>query len=106
MKRLILIVAMACQFGGFLPQATGQEQKIAVQKLHLLVTGPGGGRVSALSIERGVRYPSVIHLKGDVEIRRSGMILRADEADYDEDTGEVEARGHVRVKPYPVEAKK
>lgn len=34
------------------------------------------------------------------------MILFADEANYHEDTGEVEARGHVRVKPYPVEAKK
>ncbi|HYM13108.1 MAG TPA: hypothetical protein VEU62_20375 [Bryobacterales bacterium] len=105
MKRLVLVVAMACQFAPVLPQAMCQEQKIAARKLHLLVTGPGGGSVSALSIERGVPYPSVIHLKGDVEIRRRGMILRADEADYHEDSGEVGARGHVRVMPYPVEAK-
>ena len=106
MKCLVLVVAMIWQFAAFLPQAMCQDQKAAPRKLHVMVTGPGGGRVSALSIERGVRYPSVIHLKGDVEIRRSGMILHADEADYYEDTGEVEARGHVRVKPYPAEAKK
>lgn len=66
MKRLVLVVAIACQLAAFLPPAMCQDQKIAARKLHLMVTGPGHGTVSALSIERGVSYPSVIHLKGDV----------------------------------------
>ena len=101
MKFLFLGVVMACQFTTFLPQATCQDNKTAAQKLHVMATGPGGGTLAAFSIQRGALYPSVIQLKGDVEIKRTGMILRADEADYHEDTGEIEARGNVRVKPYP-----
>jgi lipopolysaccharide assembly outer membrane protein LptD (OstA) len=41
---------------------------------------------------------SAIQLRGDVEIKTELMVLRADEADYHEDTGEIEARGSVRVK--------
>jgi len=40
-----------------------------------------------------------IRLRGDVEIRTTTMTLTADEADYDRQTGEIEARGTVRVKP-------
>jgi len=53
------------------------------------------------------RYDSLVHLRGDVEIRtccvgspkrpRVYMIMRADEADYDGEKGEIEARGSVRV---------
>jgi lipopolysaccharide assembly outer membrane protein LptD (OstA) len=54
----------------------------------------------------------VIHLKGNVEIKTTtcipvgrrratvcegAMVLRADEADFHEETGEIEARGNVRV---------
>jgi hypothetical protein len=68
--------------------------------------------VAALEIERGAAYPSVVHLKGKVEIRmpvcvRTGpgnaqvcsgyTILHADEADYHEDTGQIDARGTVTV---------
>ncbi len=106
MKFLFLGAAMACQFTAFLPQATCQDNKAAERKLHVMATGPGGGTLAAFSIQRGASYPSVIHLKGDVEIRRTGMVLRADQADYHEDTGEIEARGNVRVKPYPPPAKK
>jgi hypothetical protein len=75
-------------------------------------TANGQATVSARSIERGVGYPSVIRLKGDVEIRtpvcfQTGKgtetvcygytIIRADEAEYHEDTGEVEAHGKVTV---------
>jgi hypothetical protein len=39
------------------------------------------------------------HLKGHVEIRTATMILTADEAHFNKDTGEIEALGTVRVKP-------
>jgi hypothetical protein len=68
--------------------------------------------VAALEIERGPGYPSVIHLKGDVEIKipvcvKTGAaqhcagetVLRADEMDLHEQTGEIEARGAVRITP-------
>jgi lipopolysaccharide assembly outer membrane protein LptD (OstA) len=41
---------------------------------------------------------SVVHLKGDVEIATHGVILKCDEADYDRDSQEVDARGTVKVK--------
>jgi hypothetical protein len=86
---------------------------------HLMVspqsgTANGQATVSARSIERGVGYPSVIRMKGDVEIRtpvcfQTGKgaetscygytIIRADEAEYHEDTGEIEAHGKVTVVP-------
>ena len=69
--------------------------------------------VSAMDITKDLPYPSVIHLKGNVEIRTpvclataenpagwscdGSVVLRADEADLHEDTGEIDARGNVRV---------
>lgn len=68
--------------------------------------------VKADEIERGASFPSFIHLKGNVEIRtrvcvRTGAanaltcngytVLRADEAEVHEESGEVEARGNVRL---------
>jgi len=68
--------------------------------------------VAAMEMERGVHYPSVIHLRGDVEIRMpvcvvtgpgtvqhcaGEIVFRADEADLNEDTGQIEAKGAVRV---------
>lgn len=38
------------------------------------------------------------HLKGDVEIVTHGVILKCDEADYNRDSQEIEARGTVKVK--------
>ena len=41
---------------------------------------------------------AVTHLKGNVEIAMgSGVILRSEQADYNSDTGEVAARGNVRI---------
>jgi lipopolysaccharide assembly outer membrane protein LptD (OstA) len=68
--------------------------------------------VAALDIEREGLYPAVIHLKGSVEIRtpvclNTGpnntqscagyFVLRADQADFHEDSGQTEARGNVTV---------
>ena len=70
--------------------------------------------VAAMQIERTMAYPSIIHLKGSVEIRtpvclhtkpENGqtsacdgyMVVRADEADLHEDTGQIEASGNVKI---------
>ena len=41
---------------------------------------------------------SIVHLNGKVEISAIGFLLQADEATYHTDTGEIEARGNVRMK--------
>jgi lipopolysaccharide assembly outer membrane protein LptD (OstA) len=118
MKLIILGGLMACQFTSPLPTAMGQDNQPAEQKLHFAAPGPMGGvTMEADHIERGPSYPSVIRLQGNVEIKtkivsRPGrspgtapsagesvmiMVVRADEADYHEDSGEIEARGQVRV---------
>ena len=69
--------------------------------------------VAAIQIEReGVHYPSVVHLKGAVEIRMpvcvvtgpgavqhcaGEIVFHADEADLHEDTGQIEAKGAARI---------
>ena len=70
--------------------------------------------LAALSIEHGTQYPSVIHLKGNVEIKTpvcipvgqggssvcaGEMIVRADEAEFHEDSGEIQAQGNVQITP-------
>jgi hypothetical protein len=49
---------------------------------------------------------TIVHLKGSVEIRMrwadaspERMVMRADAADFHEDTGEVDAHGNVTVTP-------
>ena len=98
-----------------LPRATGQAN--ADDLKHLIAT-PLGGETSvsltARSIERGVDYPAIIQLKGGVEIRvpvcfRTGpqqplrcegeTVIRADAAEFHEETGEIEAHGTVHVTP-------
>jgi len=94
----------------------------AGQMKHLSVATLRGNRpisVQALSIERGMHYGEIIHLKGQVEIKMpfcvatgkggelvcaGDMVVRADEADLHEDTGEIEARGNVRVTPLQSES--
>lgn len=68
--------------------------------------------VSAAEVVREGNYPAVIHLKGSVEIKtpvcvaggpQNGQIcdgyvvLRADDADFHEESGQIEARGKVTV---------
>ena len=66
--------------------------------------GPGAGvsvTLAAMSLQREHDQGSfsVIRLKGNVEIGTRSFILQADEADYHWGSGEIEARGNVRVKP-------
>ena len=122
------IVVVACAWITLAPAAISQE-RTADQRLHILAPGLGiGANLIADSIERDAPTlkwsPSVIHLKGNVEIRRSiklslpqgeqeaqdvskagraYLIVRADEADYREDTAEITPRGNVRVSIQPIE---
>jgi hypothetical protein len=90
---------------------------LAQEPIHLTAVPLNGSRatkLTALSIERGAGYPSTINLRGAVEIKTPAcfptgkqgkmvcdgyMILRADEATYHEDSGQIEARGLVTVTP-------
>ena len=99
-----------------LPPATGQDTSGELK--HVMVPPLAGNKstlVSALNVERGVDYPSVIHLKGSVEIRtpvclpvgpqkslvcEGNMIVRADAAEFHEDSGQIEAHGDITVTPF------
>jgi len=87
----------------------------ALDRKHLSVPVASSAQpfiATASHIDRGAQYPSVVHLKGDVEIRMpvcvatgpgsvqhcaGEIVLHADEVDLHEQTGQFEARGAVRV---------
>jgi hypothetical protein len=105
MRFLVVAALLASQF---LPQAIGQDKKTPDQKLHMLIgcSTCGSHRIHLIAarMQRDAPDPaatkvltSAIQLRGDVEIKTEHMVLRADEADYHEDTGEIEVRGNVRV---------
>jgi lipopolysaccharide assembly outer membrane protein LptD (OstA) len=120
MRLLVLGVVMACQSTLFLPQAMSQNnqatepQRPQPEPLFMLIGAPQGtASLSADSMQRDIShaaYNPVIQLSGNVEITTKAvlqqkgklqalvfMVVRADEADYHEDTGEIEARGSVRI---------
>jgi hypothetical protein len=86
---------------------------------HLMVPATTGSRpvaVAAMEIVRDLPYNGIDHLKGAVEVKTpvcvsSGtnpqwtcngyVVLRADQADFHEDTGAIEASGNVRVEREP-----
>ncbi len=91
---------------------------ISGQDKHLMVVpvdGAHSAELNANEIERSAnQYPSTVHLTGSVVVKipvclASGengkpvcdgfTVLRADEATYHEDTGEIEATGSVRLTP-------
>jgi len=95
MKRsLFVTAALLCA-----AVAVGSPQANREQK-HLMIAAPAGSNVGLAADEMERREPnrSIIHLKGSVEIRTKEMILRSDEATYNELTGEIQASGTVRVK--------
>ena len=118
MKLLVAAGALVCLLTTLRALAAAQDQADQTVQKHLTVAPVNGVRpvlLSALSIERGAEYPSLVELKGNVEIRTpvcivtsqtaskkthicdGETVLRADEATFHEDTGEVEARGTVTV---------
>jgi lipopolysaccharide assembly outer membrane protein LptD (OstA) len=125
MKLLTLGVAVVCQISSFAPLAMCQEKKPQPERLHLTrpfpETSPGRVELVASSIERNLsskESESVFQLKGNVEVRmitcgrgshgnsmvcdQGSMMLHADAVDYNEKTGEISARGNVRLTPYQV----
>jgi hypothetical protein len=118
MRLPLLAAAMIFSFGAICQDNQSAEMKyLTVPPLK----GPWTVRVSALNIEHGVEYPTVIRLKGNVEIKTpvcvtvgekkelvcdGYMILHADEATFDEATGAIEAHGNVSVIPIQHEGKK
>ena len=89
------------------------------QPKHLQLSSPDGGpgiSLVATSIRRDISralYSPTIELSGSVEIRtalcghevpaRKMMVLRADTATYNEQTGGIEASGKVRVNFEPLQ---
>ena len=73
MKLLVAAGALLCLVTALLPLAAAQDQADQqAQQKHLTVAPVNSVRpvlLSALSIERGADYPSLVELKGDVEIR-------------------------------------
>ena len=122
MKLSPLNCMLAWSIALFLPWA-GSSQDTIPSRLHAVANAsPDRARISfaadSIVKEDGANgYASVIHLKGNVEIRtccvqppsrnqvipgntvspQAYMVMSADEADYDGQTGNIEARGIVRV---------
>ena len=79
MKRLLLVIC----FAALAVAQTGQS----VPKDQVLI--------DANSMESD---GTIRHLRGNVKIETDSIVLRADTADYNEHTGEIEAQGKVLVK--------
>jgi lipopolysaccharide assembly outer membrane protein LptD (OstA) len=112
MKVLALILVIA-------PVALCQDNPARPAQLHLTIGAPGGRvALTASSMQRDLSSAStapVIQLKGNVEIRMIACLptgkddavicegtvtLHADEAEYNEKSGEINARGNVRMTPH------
>jgi hypothetical protein len=104
-----VVIAISLTFAGAQSPAELKHLTIAPVNSHRPVA------LTALSIERGVGYPSIITLKGSVEIKtqfcipagKKGAVvcegeftLRADQAEFHEDTGEIKATGSVSLMPH------
>ena len=100
----------------FLTLAIGQVNPPEMK--HIVIPQPNGSRdvsLAAQQIERGVEYPTVVRLNGNVEIKTpvcipspkkganmlcdGDMVLHADRAEFHEDTGQIDAHGDVTVAP-------
>jgi hypothetical protein len=105
----------ACVFAVVVLPAIGQTPESGEQK-HVIAWAANdplpGLQLSALSIVRGAEYPSVVYLKGNVEVKSpvclpvgrkrslvcdGYMVLRADSVEFHEDTGRIDAHGNVSI---------
>jgi lipopolysaccharide assembly outer membrane protein LptD (OstA) len=77
------------------------------QDLKTLVISTTQGAEVSLSAQSMLREPNLVHLKGYVEIRTwwagqtyaRAWVIRADEAVYHIDTGEIDPQGNVTARP-------
>ena len=61
------------------------------------VTPPGDDRIHITADAASLVRDGVSHLEGNVVVRRDHLQLEADQADYDYLTGELDARGRIRL---------
>jgi lipopolysaccharide assembly outer membrane protein LptD (OstA) len=80
MKPLLLLSLLSCSAALALEQTT-------VDYGHVAITA-----------DRQERDGALVRCRGQVEIATGNTLLRADEADFHSDTGEIELRGNVRLK--------
>ena len=112
MKYLLLSTVVLAILGR--PNAWGQEAAERKTVTLPVVNQKFPSTASALHIERGMEYPGVVKLTGNVEVRtpvclpmgKKGAtvcdgytIVHADEAVFHEDTGRIDAHGNVTVTP-------
>ena len=102
-KWTILSVFVLAIIGLMAVAGVAQIDQVTVK--HLQVATPRGLNVgfAANSIERHQPDRNILELAGNVEIRSRDMILQADRATYDQNTGEIKPTGNVRLKLEPQE---
>jgi LPS-assembly protein len=72
----------------------GAAQKEAPPTPGQFMAVPGQGL--EIVADQQEKFGHIYHLRGNVELQFRDMYLTADQVDYDETTGDVDARGHVR----------
>jgi hypothetical protein len=116
-KRLLLTAAFVLTPCIIQPSMMAQKSRSAELKHIPTVPLNGSSRpvsLTAISIVRGAEYPTVISLKEGVEIKApvclaigkmsalvcdGYMIVHADEVEFLEDSGEIQAHGNVQITP-------
>lgn len=94
MKTSLMIICLA-----LLPLTAQDNSELE----HLTVGPRANGRPAVPAIRLAAKSldqsAGIVYLKGNVQINLPTHILLADEAEYDQDSGEIQARGNVRLKP-------
>ena len=95
-QTILMIVALA----GAVAVAGALQVNRTIEQKHLMIATPEGPNIglAANNLERRETDWNVVQLNGNVEIRTKDMILRADEAIYNQKTGEIDTRGTVHIK--------
>jgi lipopolysaccharide assembly outer membrane protein LptD (OstA) len=91
MRFTICILCAACYFPVVAQTPTKWPQIRIQQALH----NPEAILMAVSTTHEG----DVFHLKGAVEIRTDTILLKADEASYNHETGEIDAHGDVKITP-------
>jgi lipopolysaccharide assembly outer membrane protein LptD (OstA) len=107
-KLFALIFVLACSLAVSQDAVPARLHTVAVGSDHAVHFAAD----SIVKEDGPTRYDSLVHLKGNVEIRtccvqratssnkkapRAYLVMHADEADYNGETDQIEARGTVRV---------
>jgi hypothetical protein len=88
---------------GFRVSTTGPDGQTSTRILYPTGDNVGTRPPATLVADSKNVVDAVVMMKGNVEIRTSSIILKADAAEYHLCTGEIVARGNVLIKPVPAE---